>query len=960
MAETQAVIAEEKRVLDYVEKKNALAEAKAVKLLMNAKEFEKIVDELLGEGVFILTEEKVREKILKKETKLGAIEEEVLVKRKSFRALAEESAPQLRILSELDVTNQMGSRGTVKNFLQLFQDKFEFLSSVLRQRINFNPKPISRLNRVMKNSEVDIIGMIRDKRMSKKGNPIVFLEDLEAECIAVFSKNDQRVFDLAKTVVLDDVIGVKGKKISDEMIVVNDIFFPDLPMKPIKKVESTLNLAVISDMHVGSKLFLEKEFGKFISWLNGNVGSEKEIERIGRIKYLVVAGDNVDGVGIYPDQFDELAVKDIFEQYNIFSELIKQVPEYIKVIICTPKGTLLKTAEGYKPVEELKEGDQVFSFDEKQGRVVTNKIRNKISRFAKKLIKLTFTGGVELICTPEHPLLVYENKMLVWKNASELTAGSLLPVPRAHNEQMQINTLDLLNKINGEIYIKKPETILLSCYQKKSLNHIPERTRSSYFSGEAPMPWSLLAKTNSNEEKSFDWPIKVKTHHGNYVKLPKIIPPEFLYALGILLTDGSFSKIKNKFPDGRCGFSYRVRIFNSNQEIINAVKSCLKEFDIDPTEEYIEFPKTRSIAGRAVSFRKPIFNLSYTNRFLGELLIALGINPGPKKKSSLGALATLPWEHIKYVLGGLFDGDGTRSKKMTTLTTSSKRFATEVFLLLQEHGFAPNLRLSNKINTVCIHRNPDIKRFFGEVPLKRISRDVPSMNDNISKGRLNNAYPVDLPLKDFVLWRKLVKSEEIAGETVYNLEVENAHTYIAMGFINHNCPGQHDAVRRADPQPAVPKEFVKDLYSLKNVHFVGSPSWVEIEGLKTLIYHGASLHDLYASLNSLSSREPHKAIIEILKRRSLMPTYGLRQPYVPEKKDFLLIREEPDLYIGGDMHHTGFAQYKACTVINSSTWQKQTNFQLEQGHVPTPGIALELDLQTRSMRENYFIEQEKE
>jgi DNA polymerase II small subunit len=172
------------------------------------------------------------------------------------------------------------------------------------------------------------------------------------------------------------------------------------------------------------------------------------------------------------------------------------------------------------------------------------------------------------------------------------------------------------------------------------------------------------------------------------------------------------------------------------------------------------------------------------------------------------------------------------------------------------------------------------------------------------------------------------------------------------------CPGQHDAVRRAEPQPAIPPEFVPRLHKTKNFHFIGNPSWVEIEGLKTLIYHGASLHPLYTALNLGTQKEPHKAIIEVLKRRDLMTSYGTKNPYAPEK-GFMLIKEQPDIYIGGDMHHTGYGQYKSCTIINSGTWQKQTTFQISQGHYPTPGTATQIELETRKITEHNFIQKKK-
>jgi len=169
-------------------------------------------------------------------------------------------------------------------------------------------------------------------------------------------------------------------------------------------------------------------------------------------------------------------------------------------------------------------------------------------------------------------------------------------------------------------------------------------------------------------------------------------------------------------------------------------------------------------------------------------------------------------------------------------------------------------------------------------------------------------------------------------------------------------PGNHDAVRRADPQPALGKEFAKELHSLGNIHMLGSPSMVEIEGLKTLLYHGNSMHQINEAVPGMDMKKPNKTMEEMLKRRTLVPTYGLRYPIVPEKKDYLLIREVPDIFITGDMHHNGYSNYKGTLCINAGAWQSTTKLQVQLGHVPTPGISPTIDLQTGKITENLFYQ----
>ena len=148
-------------------------------------------------------------------------------------------------------------------------------------------------------------------------------------------------------------------------------------------------------------------------------------------------------------------------------------------------------------------------------------------------------------------------------------------------------------------------------------------------------------------------------------------------------------------------------------------------------------------------------------------------------------------------------------------------------------------------------------------------------------------------------------------------------------------PGNHDAVRQAEPQPSLPKEF-KDLFP-KNVIHVGNPAYVEVEGVKVLVYHGRSIDDVISKINRLSYEKPQEALIELLKRRHLSPIYGERSPIAPESEDYLVIDEIPDVLHSGHVHTYGTAFYRGVLVVNSSTWQAQTEFQKKVNLNPTPG-----------------------
>ena len=90
----------------------------------------------------------------------------------------------------------------------------------------------------------------------------------------------------------------------------------------------------ISDTHVGSNTFLEECWKRFADWLSDSDFS-----------YLLIAGDLVDGIGIYPGQESELVIKNIYEQYDAFGEMMQGLPSRMKIIISPGNHDVVRGAE---------------------------------------------------------------------------------------------------------------------------------------------------------------------------------------------------------------------------------------------------------------------------------------------------------------------------------------------------------------------------------------------------------------------------------------------------------------------------------------------------------------------------------------------------------------------------------------------------------------------------------------
>jgi DNA polymerase II small subunit len=160
-------------------------------------------------------------------------------------------------------------------------------------------------------------------------------------------------------------------------------------------------------------------------------------------------------------------------------------------------------------------------------------------------------------------------------------------------------------------------------------------------------------------------------------------------------------------------------------------------------------------------------------------------------------------------------------------------------------------------------------------------------------------------------------------------------------------PGNHDLGRRALPQPAIPrKDLGEQFYDLENCMMLGNPAFVELNGVKVLMYHGQGLDDIIATTPGLSYSKPSEAMKVLLKARHLAPIYGERTPIAPEQEDMMVITEVPDIFHSGHVHVVDVQSYRGTLVVNSGAWQSQTKYQQTMGIMPTPGVAVIVNLAT--------------
>ena len=234
----------------------------------------------------------------------------------------------------------------LQTFVSYFNNRYKALKTILQFRIEL--EKASAINRVKTRFEKDnvaIIGMVYNKSITKNGNYMLALEDPSGIINVIVNKTKEETFEMCKSIVFDEVIGVTGVS-SNGIIFADKIFTPDVPVnKELKKCDDDVNIAVLADIHIGSKHFLYDEFNRMIKWLKGEFGNEQQREDAKKIKYLFIVGDLVDGVGIYPSQENDLEIKDIIEQYDKMASYLKKIPEHIKIIIAAGNHDAVRIPE---------------------------------------------------------------------------------------------------------------------------------------------------------------------------------------------------------------------------------------------------------------------------------------------------------------------------------------------------------------------------------------------------------------------------------------------------------------------------------------------------------------------------------------------------------------------------------------------------------------------------------------
>ena len=296
-------------VLNYALKKGFQIHPDAFEFLENVdvKKLEKIIKEIVRE---------------KTKQKLFQINQDDL---ENYFGIKEDKNLKSDYKVLFDPSNKITSAEGISGYNSLFTSRFNKLKKIISDRPESKMlKSIASVKAAKSDDDMYVCGLVTSK-ISERNVTKLLLEDPSGSLEGIIFDNELRK--TADSLLNDQFIMARVGIGKNSGLIIKDLISPDVPDQASNRSESETFAVFLSDLHIGSKYFMEEEFSDFVSWLS----SPDPVAR--KIRFLLIGGDLVDGVGIYPNQDKELLCQTIEEQLKKMESLISKIPNYIKIFI---------------------------------------------------------------------------------------------------------------------------------------------------------------------------------------------------------------------------------------------------------------------------------------------------------------------------------------------------------------------------------------------------------------------------------------------------------------------------------------------------------------------------------------------------------------------------------------------------------------------------------------------------
>ena len=221
---------------------------------------------------------------------------------------------------------------TIGGFVDYFNDRYRQLEMLIKKK--YPHHKYVRYDTISEKDGTHYVFMRARSIVQKKNSYHITWDSPQGTFFTVILK--QSTLKKNVEILLNDVcVGLKIL-IKNSRCFVKEIYWPGYETEKINSVIQYNHKAdsdvlghgswvlVLSDIHIGSKQFFPDQFNRLIDYCNSNK----------LLKYVLIVGDIVEGVGIYPNQIKNLVHHTVHEQYLQMASYFKRLRGDIEIYAC--------------------------------------------------------------------------------------------------------------------------------------------------------------------------------------------------------------------------------------------------------------------------------------------------------------------------------------------------------------------------------------------------------------------------------------------------------------------------------------------------------------------------------------------------------------------------------------------------------------------------------------------------
>lgn len=426
---------------------------------------------------------------------------------------------------------------------------------------------------------------------------------------------------------------------------------------------------------------------------------------------------------------------------------------------CFIPGTLVRTENGHIPIEQIKPGDMVLADDGHFHKV----LQNFENDFDGDLVGVCSSVSANMVwSTPEHPYLALYSAHNPERSCSPGLCNMYINKGDVAQHSYDIRQLpsglwharcgfDHKRYCLGSFIDRNDAVLAIDNFRLDHKRH--------------KLDWKDADTLTEHDWLVAKWPTKIQDI--NTVKIPKwvfnrkgkggnprngptefIVDEEFLWIIGLFLAEGS------------CGSrSINFALHAKETDYANRVLSYFNNLG------YNGSIIKRSENGICVN----IYSTNLSKWF------SVWLGRGCQNKHIPNEFMYLPPKKQMAIYNGIFDGDGCKTRETDIdIIQTSEILALQISEILQRNGYKPLLRRQQAKALTPILKNK-----------RKLAYCVSREKDDFHHTNRSKCWEFE---GNYLSKIKKIDYKYYKGK-VYNIEVEDRHTYIVQGIIVHNCMG---------------------------------------------------------------------------------------------------------------------------------------------------------------------------